>query len=107
MVPLPRRRPPPMNKMAVFVEGYTEVVFIDKLIQEIADKNAVLIEWRQITGGTNCPRWNHQIRAAGPNTGQQHFVRGNPRPTAVNRLRGPLTRRGAAGPDGAAAPPAH
>jgi hypothetical protein len=60
--------------MAVFVEGYTEVVFVDKLIQEIAGRIAVRIEWRRIIGGTTCPRSNRQIKAAGPNTGQEHFV---------------------------------
>jgi len=60
--------------MAVFVEGYTEVVFVDKLIEEIANKNAVLIEWRKLSGGTSCPRTNQQLKAAGPHAGQEHFV---------------------------------
>ena len=63
-----------MNKMAIFVEGYTEVVFVDKLIREVAEKNAVLIQWRRIDGGTTCPRRNFQIQAEGPHTGQEHFV---------------------------------
>ena len=63
-----------MNKMAVFVEGYTEVVFVDRLLGEIASENAVQIQWRRISGGTSCPRTNHQLKAAGPNTGQKHFV---------------------------------
>lgn len=63
-----------MNKMAIFVEGYTEVVFIDKLIQQIANKNSVLIQWREISGGSTCALQNHQIKAAGPHAGQQHFV---------------------------------
>ena len=42
-----------MNKMAIFVEGYSEVVFVDRLIEEIAGRNMVLIEWRKISGGTN------------------------------------------------------
>ena len=63
-----------MNKMAIFVEGYTEVVFVDKLIWEVAEKNAVLIQWRRIAGGTTCPRRNVQIQAEGPHAGQEHFV---------------------------------
>jgi hypothetical protein len=63
-----------MNKMAVFVEGYTEVVFVDRLIAEIASASAVQIEWRRISGGTTCPRSNHQLKAAGPHTGQKHFI---------------------------------
>ena len=63
-----------MNKMAIFVEGFTEVVFVERLIREVAEKNAVLIQLRRIVGGTNCPRRNYQIRAEGPQAGQLHFV---------------------------------
>jgi len=63
-----------MNKMAIFVEGYTEAVFVEKLVLEIAEKNAVLIEWRKIRGGTNTPRTMRLVQAAQPNTGQKHFV---------------------------------
>ena len=42
-----------MNKLAVFVEGYTEVVFVEKLIEEIAGENNVLIEHREIRGGSS------------------------------------------------------
>jgi hypothetical protein len=63
-----------MNKMAIFVEGYTEVVFVDQLIAEIANENAVRIEWRLISGGATCPRTSRQIKAAQPHTGQEHFV---------------------------------
>jgi hypothetical protein len=63
-----------MNKMAIFVEGYTEVVFLDQLIAEIANENAVRIEWRLISGGVTCPRTSRQLKAAQPDTGQEHFV---------------------------------
>jgi len=63
-----------MNKMAIFVEGYTEVVFVDQLIEEIANENAVRIEWRLISGGATCPRTSRQIKAAQPLSGQEHFV---------------------------------
>jgi hypothetical protein len=63
-----------MNKMAIFVEGYTEVLFVDKLIREIANKDAVQIEWRAISGGARHPRKSRVINAANPRTGQEHFV---------------------------------
>src|SRR3981081_3105034 len=63
-----------MNKMAIFVEGYTEIVFIDRLIEQIANDNAVRIEWRLISGGTTCPRTSRQLKAAQVHTGQEHFV---------------------------------
>ena len=39
-----------MKKMAIFVEGYTEVVFVDQLIEMIANRNAVG-SWESFTVG--------------------------------------------------------
>ena len=36
-----------MNRLAVFVEGYTEVVFMKRLFEEVAGKRNVLIEHRR------------------------------------------------------------
>src|SRR5437763_589689 len=63
-----------MNKLAVFVEGYTEVFFIEKLIEEIAGANQVLIEHREIRGGGVARRTLGLVRAARPDTGQKFFV---------------------------------
>jgi hypothetical protein len=63
-----------MNKMAIFVEGYSELLFADKLVQEIANRNSVQIGWRQVRGGTTTRRTSREIKAAGPNAGQEHFV---------------------------------
>jgi len=60
--------------MAIFVEGYTELVFVDRMVGEIANRNAVLIEWRQVRGGTTTRRTSRQIKAAGPRAGQEHFI---------------------------------
>ncbi|MDN7411448.1 hypothetical protein QZM42_23235 [Burkholderia vietnamiensis] len=37
--------------MAIFVEGYTELLFIDKLIHEIAAKKQLAVQHRKIRGG--------------------------------------------------------
>ena len=63
-----------MNKLAVFVEGYTEVVFVERLIEEIAGAAKVLIESRKIRGGGSARRTFAQVRAAKPHTGQKYFV---------------------------------
>jgi hypothetical protein len=63
-----------MNKLAVFVEGYTEVLFVEKLIEEIAGANKVLIEHREIRGGSSKRRTFARVRAAKPETGQRYFV---------------------------------
>jgi hypothetical protein len=62
-----------MNRLAIFVEGYTEVVFVKKLIEEIAGKNKVLIEHKKISGGSKSPRRVIRITASKP-TGQQYYV---------------------------------
>ena len=37
-----------MKRLAFFVEGYTETLFVEKLIEEIAGKNKVIIDGRNI-----------------------------------------------------------
>jgi len=39
-----------LGKLAVFVEGYTELLFIDRLITEIGGEN-IVTEHREIIGG--------------------------------------------------------
>jgi hypothetical protein len=62
-----------MNRLAIFVEGYTEVVFVERLIEEIAG-GKVLIEQREIRGGTASKRTMRLIKATKPHTGQEYFV---------------------------------
>ena len=40
-----------MRRLAIFVEGYTELLFVDRLICEIAEIKHVAIQHRQIRGG--------------------------------------------------------
>jgi hypothetical protein len=63
-----------MNKLAIFVEGNTEVVFIEKLIEEIAGQNRVLVEHREIRGGNRTRRTMGVIKAAKPTTGEDYFI---------------------------------
>ena len=66
-----------MNKLAVFVEGYTDVVFVEKLVVEIAGEQNVLIERREIRGGgarSGIRRTFAQVSAARPGTGQKYYV---------------------------------
>ena len=63
-----------MNKLAAFVEGRTEALFIKKLIEEIAGKNNVEIEQQRIIGGSNIRRSIQIVEAAKPNTGQKYYV---------------------------------
>jgi hypothetical protein len=52
-----------MNKLAIFVEGQTEQLFVEKLILEVAGENNVRIEKRKVTGGTTCKRRMKLIEA--------------------------------------------
>ncbi len=63
-----------MNKLALFVEGYTELEFCTKLILEIAAANSVTIECRQITGGTTCRRRSQLIRTHTGDNENGHFI---------------------------------
>jgi hypothetical protein len=63
-----------MKKLAVFVEGYTELIFLEALIEQIAGANSVLIEQRRLRGGTNTRRRMALVKAAKANTGQKYFV---------------------------------
>jgi hypothetical protein len=62
-----------MNKLAIFVEGYTEVAFVERMVEEIAGKNQVFIEHREIRGGHSTRRTMRQIRASRP-TGQHYYI---------------------------------
>ncbi len=66
-----------MNRLAVFVEGYTEVKFVMRLVEEIAGQGRVLIEHREIRGGgkdSGTRRTMARIDAARPHTDQKHFI---------------------------------
>ena len=63
-----------MNKLAVFVEGYTEVLFVEKLIAEIAGNNKVVIDHREIRGGSASRRTFARIRASKMEGDEKYFV---------------------------------
>ncbi|MBK1986590.1 DUF4276 family protein [Sphaerospermopsis aphanizomenoides BCCUSP55] len=42
-----------MKKLAIFVEGKTEQIFVEKLLQEIADKNSIAIEIISVNANQN------------------------------------------------------
>ena len=44
-----------MKKIAFFVEGLTEQLFIEKLLSEVFDNKKIAIEVKKIRGGTKIP----------------------------------------------------
>jgi hypothetical protein len=63
-----------MRKLAIFVEGYTELQFVDRLIVEIAGAHTVLIDHRKIRGGSSVPKSWATIRASNPASGHEYYV---------------------------------
>ena len=63
-----------MHKLAIFVEGYTELLFVDALLNEIAGAHNIRVEQRRIRGGNNTRRTMRLLRAASRDTGQNYFV---------------------------------
>ena len=63
-----------MKKLAVFVEGQTEQIFIEKLLVEVAGKNNIAIEKRQALGGQSSKRKLKLIEASTRESGHQYFA---------------------------------
>lgn len=63
-----------MHKLAVFVEGWTELSFVERLIGEIAGSHNIAFEKRRIVGGSQVPRKVISIEATKPIAGQKFYV---------------------------------
>lgn len=64
-----------MRKLAVFVEGYSELLFVDKLFEHVAGTHNVSIEHRNIRGGSTVPRRSTMLKAGNVAVpAQKYFV---------------------------------
>ena len=63
-----------MRKLAVFVEGLTELCFVERLIGEIAGTHNIIFEKRRIVGGSNVRRQIISIEATKPAEAQKFYV---------------------------------
>ena len=63
-----------MHRLAIFVEGYTEALFVAELTKQIAGARNVQIEHRQVRGGTNAPRKMTLIHGTKQGSGHRYFV---------------------------------
>ena len=63
-----------MTKLAIFVEGQTEQLFVERLLLEIAGKRRVRIEKHEARGGKKGKRRIRLIEASAPDSGQKFFV---------------------------------
>lgn len=63
-----------MHKLAIFVEGYTEILFMEQLISEIAGAHNVIIEHQQIRGGSKVKRRMTTVKASRQATDEKYYV---------------------------------
>jgi hypothetical protein len=63
-----------MDKLAVFVEGQTEQIFVESLIHEIAGRHRVHIDAVQAFGGRNSPRHFLEVHATKPEPHKEYYV---------------------------------
>jgi hypothetical protein len=61
-------------KLAIFVEGKTERLFVQRLIVELADESNVVIDHKKIRGGNKVPRTMSTITATKTITNQKYYV---------------------------------
>lgn len=65
---------PQVRKLAIFVEGYTEILFMEHFISEIAGAHNVIIEHRKIRGGSKVKRSMSIVKASRQATGEKYYV---------------------------------
>ncbi len=63
-----------MHRIAIFVEGYTELLFVQKLIEEVAGSSRVVFEHRRVLGGTTVPRRVVLLQASRTIDRQKYFI---------------------------------
>lgn len=63
-----------MNKLAVFVEGQTEQIFMEKLLVEMAEAKSVRIEKRKATGGQTSKRRMRLLEASNIESTHKYYV---------------------------------
>jgi len=63
-----------MNRLAFFVEGKTEAVFVVRLIKEIAGDKDITIEHNKITGGKRVEKSIDTISISGTSKNTTHYI---------------------------------
>lgn len=66
-----------MKKLAIFVEGYTEVLFLERFLPAICGVHKIVIEHKEIKGGgkkSKTPRRYSTVKVTKPITNEQYYV---------------------------------
>jgi hypothetical protein len=63
-----------MRKLAIFVEGQTELIFIDRLLREISGRRGLLIEHSEAQGGGRGARRLRLVKQVAPKPHHEFYV---------------------------------
>ena len=63
-----------MTKIAIFVEGHTELIFMDRLVQEFASEVGLAVEHAQGSGGSKRARRWKMYKQVTPGPQHQYYV---------------------------------
>jgi len=63
-----------VRRIALFVEGRTELHFVQRLLEELAGKKNVVVETRKIVGGASVPRRTLILEAASVVGDEKYYV---------------------------------
>jgi len=63
-----------MKKLAIFVEGPTEEIFVEKLLLEIARQNSIVFTIKRFSGGNECVRSPKIIQTASPTRTTEYYI---------------------------------
>lgn len=63
-----------MRKIAIFVEGQTEMLFLDRLVQELAQESGLAVEHAEATGGASRARKIKILKRLTIQAHHQYFV---------------------------------
>lgn len=63
-----------MSRLAIFVEGLTEQLFLERLVQHIAGPRNIRFELRRASGAVTDRRRLRLLRSVEPDEGQAHYV---------------------------------
>lgn len=63
-----------MKKLAIFVEGQTEEVFIEKLLLEFANQNSIVFNINRLSGGKSCDRTPTIIKSEATTKHTEYYI---------------------------------
>lgn len=63
-----------MKRLAIFVEGYTEALFVRRMIDEVATSSDVIVQTSKIRGGDKVPRRVEILEAARAATDESFYI---------------------------------